>query len=138
MVVLAAAIPVILAIISRLAQAGNSAGKSRVFELRIYTASPGKMEALQSRFRDHSTRFFAKHGMEVIGYWQAASGPNAENTFVYILAFPSKQAQKASWEAMIKDPEWQNVKKESERDGIPLAARIESRFLTPTEFSPMK
>jgi hypothetical protein len=29
--------------------------ENRVFELRIYTAEPGKMEALKARFRDHTT-----------------------------------------------------------------------------------
>src|SRR6187401_62673 len=36
---------------------------NRVFELRTYTAPPGKLEALQTRFRDHTTRLFTKHGM---------------------------------------------------------------------------
>jgi hypothetical protein len=35
----------------------------RVFEIRTYTASPGKLEALAARFRNDTLRVFDKHGM---------------------------------------------------------------------------
>jgi hypothetical protein len=132
------AAPVVLAGIALLAQDKPASGKGRIFELRIYTASPGRMDALLDRFRDHTLRFFTKHGMEVIGFWRASSGENAENTLVYMLAYPSMDARKASWDALQGDPDWQQVKQQSEADGTPLAARIESRFLIPTEYSPMR
>ena len=61
---------------------------NRVFELRTYTAPPGKLEALKTRFRDHTTRLFTKHGMTNIGYWQPIDPPLSENTLTYILAYP--------------------------------------------------
>ena len=39
------------------------------FELRIYHANPGKIDALLTRFRDHTVALFAKHNMESLGYW---------------------------------------------------------------------
>jgi hypothetical protein len=33
---------------------------NRVFELRTYTAQPGKFEAMQTRFRDHIIPLFKK------------------------------------------------------------------------------
>jgi hypothetical protein len=137
LIALLAVVPAVLAGVV-FAQDKKPEGKTRFFELRTYVASPGKMQALHARFRDHTNALFVKHGMDLVGYWQAASGENAENTLIYILAFPSKEAQKASWDAFKADPEWQKAKKESEADGIPLAAKVDSRFITPTDYSPIK
>lgn len=110
----------------------------RVFEMRTYTASPGKIEALHARFRDHTCKLFEKHGMTNIGYWQATSGADAENTLVYILAYPSKEAREASWKAFGADEEWNKVKAESEKDGVKLAAKVVSVFMKPTDYSAIK
>ena len=40
-----------------------------VYELRTYTTNPGKLDALNARFRDHTIRLFQKHGIESVGYW---------------------------------------------------------------------
>jgi hypothetical protein len=40
-----------------------------VFELRIYTCHEGKLDALLTRFRDHTCKLFEKHGMGNVGYW---------------------------------------------------------------------
>ena len=111
---------------------------NRFFELRVYTAAPDRMDKLVGRFRDHTTRIFAKHGMTSVGYWTATSGDNAERTLVYILAYPSREAREASWKAFQADPEWQKVAAESQADGVRLAERIDSRYMVPTDFSPMK
>jgi hypothetical protein len=112
-------------------------GGDRVFEMRTYTAPPGKLEALKARFRNHTTRLFEKHGMTNIGYWIAADPPNSENTIVYILAYPSREAAKKSWADFRADPEWQAVVKESEKDGR-IVAKVDSVFLTPADFSKIK
>ena len=44
---------------------------TRCFDLRTSTAAPGKLDALHARFRDHTNAVFHKHGMTVIGYWEA-------------------------------------------------------------------
>ena len=38
-----------------------------IYELRIYTAMPGKMPALLTRFRDHTCEIFERHGMKNVG-----------------------------------------------------------------------
>ena len=111
---------------------------SRFFELRVYTASPDRMDKLVARFRNHTTRLFEKHGMTNVGYWTAVSGDNAERTLVYILAYPSREAREASWKAFQDDPVWQQVAKESQADGIRLAETVNSRYMVPTDFSPVK
>jgi len=110
----------------------------RVFEMRTYTAAPGKFDALKARFRDHTLKYFEKHGMTNVGYWVPADAPKSENTLVYILAYPSRDAAKKSWAAFRADEGWQQVVKESQKDGSLLANPPESVFLVPADFSPLK
>jgi hypothetical protein len=109
------------------------AADTRCYEMRIYYAAPGKLEALNQRFRDHTCKLFEKHGMANIGYWLPLT--NTENKLVYILAYPSREAREKSWKAFMADPDWQSAAKQSEREGK-LVAKAESIFLTPTDFSP--
>jgi NIPSNAP len=109
----------------------------RVFELRTYTAPDGKLDNLHARFRSHTTRLFQKHGMTNIGYFRPADAPLAQNTLVYVLAYPSREAAKASWDAFRADPEWQKVVEESQRNG-PIVANVQSVFMTAADYSPLK
>ena len=109
----------------------------RFFEMRTYYANPGKIQALHARFRDHTCKLFEKHGMTNIGYWSPTTGENAENTLVYILAYPSEEARKKSWDDFGNDPEWKKAKADSEKDGV-LVARVESKFMKPTDYSTIK
>ena len=110
----------------------------RVFELRTYTAAEGKLDALNARFRDHTNKLFAKHGMEIIGFWTPTEEKQgAKNTLIYILASPSRDAREASWKAFNGDPDWQAARKESEKNGK-LVDKVESVYMKPTDYSPMK
>lgn len=115
------------------AQAQNAA-KLKVYELRTYTTHEGKLPALNARFRDHTLKLFAKHGMENIVY---GTPMDEENKLVYLLAHESRDAAKASFAAFGKDPEWIAARTASEADGK-IVAKVESVFLTPTDYSPMK
>jgi NIPSNAP protein len=110
---------------------------TRVFELRTYTALPGKIDALHARFRDHTLKLFEKHGMTVAGFWKPADEQQAKRQLVYLLAFPSLEAAAQIWNAFQADPEWKTVKAASEKDG-PLVEKIDSVFLKPTDYSPLK
>jgi len=109
----------------------------RVFELRTYTAAPGKLEALQARFRDHTVAIFEKHGMTNVGYWVPTDAPGSENTLVYMLAHESREAAAKSWEAFRNDPAWTAAKEASEVDGR-LVTKVVSVYLEPTDFSALK
>jgi hypothetical protein len=114
------------------------AGSGRVFELRTYTASPGKLDALNARFRDHTIALFRKHGMEVVGFWEPLDKEaGAGEKLVYILAHQSRAAAETSWKSFRSDPEWVRVKADSEKGGS-LTTRIESVFLAATDYSPAK
>jgi hypothetical protein len=109
----------------------------KVYELRTYHASPGKMEALQARFRDHTCKLFKKHGFELIGFWTPTKGEEAKDILVYIVAFPSVEAQKKAWQDFRADPDWIKAKAESEKEGS-LTTKVESKNLTATDFSPLR
>jgi hypothetical protein len=109
----------------------------RVFELRTYTAPDGKLGELHARFRNHTLRIFEKHGMTNVIYLAPMDAPAAQNQLVYLLAHQSRDAAKASWDAFRNDPEWKKVASESQANG-PLTTKVESVFLTATDYSPMK
>jgi hypothetical protein len=111
--------------------------KSQVFELRTYTAADGKLSDLHKRFRDHTLRIFQKHGMTSVGYWTPEDAPLSQNTLVYLLAHPSREAARQNWKEFASDPEWRKVAAESQANG-PLTSKIESVFLDATDYSPMK
>lgn len=115
----------------------QEAKKERFFEMREYVANPGKMEALHKRFRDHTNKLLVKHKMEIVAHWVVASGDQAGQKLVFILAYPSKEEREKAWEAFQKDPDWQKAKADSEKDG-PLVAKAVVTFMTPTDYSPVK
>jgi hypothetical protein len=118
------------------------AAAPRVFELRTYTASAGNLGNLHARFRDHTLKLFAKHGLTSFGYWTLAEGQaGADNTLIYLLAHPSREAANAAFTAFGADPEWQAAKKASEdKAGGSLTAPggVKSVFLKATDYSPIK
>ncbi|MEY4034027.1 MAG: hypothetical protein RIR91_1453 [Verrucomicrobiota bacterium] len=105
---------------------------TRLFEMRVYYAKPGKLDALNARFRDHTLKLFAKHGMTSLGYFVPVD--NKENKLVYFLAFPDRAAHDAAWKAFQADPDWKAAAKESEKDGK-LIDHIENAFLSATDYS---
>ena len=113
------------------------AAANRVFEFRTYTAMPGKFEALKSRFRDHTIKSFQNNGITSIGYFIPQDAPLSENTIMYLLAYPSRDAAKASWAKFNADPEWVKAKTESEKDGK-LVEKVVSVFADPADFSQIK
>ncbi len=99
------------------------------FELRTYTANDGKLDALVSRFRDHTVSLFERHGMSSIGYWIPV---DQADTIVYLLKHDGDPED--NWDAFRADEDWLAVKTTSEAEG-PLTAKIVSVFMQPTDFS---
>lgn len=101
-----------------------------IYELREYVSAPGKMPALQARFANHTLGLFQRHGLEVFGFWR---DPNDENRLVYMLRFADEDTLKTAWAAFQNDPEWRQVRADSEKDG-PVVAEIHSRILHPEPY----
>ena len=115
----------------------TSAQDQKVFELRTYQATPGNLDNLHARFRDHTIRIFRKHGMEIVGFWSPTSEEEKDDILVYLLAHDSQEAANASWRAFGSDPEWERVAEESNRNGQILAG-VERKYMVSTDYSPMK
>jgi hypothetical protein len=115
----------------------HAQSSARVYELRTYTAAPGKFDALNTRFRDHTVRLFAKHGVKDITYLTPTEGPLMGNTIVYVIPHASRDAAKAFWAAFLADPEWVKAKAASEVNG-PLTTKVEALWLKATDYSAMK
>jgi len=109
------------------------AADARCYELRTYYAAPGKLDALNARFRNHTMQIFEKHGMKNIGYWMPIDNP--DNKLIYVLEHPSREMADKAWKEFGADAEWQKVAKESEANGR-LVTKVERRFMTATDYSP--
>jgi hypothetical protein len=115
-------------------QDAQAQASTRVFEMRTYTTHEGKLDDLQARFRNHTTKFFEKHGMTNIGYLVPRAQPN---TLVYVLAYPSKDAAIKAWDGFRKDDSWIAARTASEATG-PIVVKVQSVFMDPTNFSAIR
>jgi len=98
------------------AQEGTAPG---FFELRVYTTVPGKQAALAKRFIESTAKVYARHGITNVGYWipqqtDAELGITAENTFIYIRGYPSKEERDKRLKAAHDDPEFHKIVVEQE------------------------
>jgi NIPSNAP len=110
-----------------------------LYEMRIYTAAPGKLAALDARFRDHTIGLFQKHGMTPIGFFHVYTAPGApaDDRLFYIMGYKDRAARDESWRAFAQDPEWQKVYNESQKDGsLTTQGGIQNIFLNSAEYSP--
>jgi hypothetical protein len=101
---------------------------------RIYHTVPGKLPALESRFRDIYSKLLAKHDLQVVGYWVPEGAADWDNTFVYLVAHSSREEAKKNWDAMLADPEVQEAIKSEEANK--LVEKIDRTYMRPTDFSP--
>jgi len=124
-------------------QFNPAAGRDpRLFELRTYTATPGKLGDLHERFRRHTCDLFAQHGMENVAYWvPMPDQKGAADTLIYIVAHRNPDAAKASWDGFRKDPDWVAARKASEEKAggsLTIKDGVKSVFMKPTDYSPTK
>jgi hypothetical protein len=120
------------------ARGGAPVAPHRVFELRTYHTNDGKLADLHKRFRDHTCELLKRHGAELIGFWTPLDEKDGKGSkLVYLVAFPSRDAAKKTWEVFGKDPEWRKVYEESHKNGV-LVKKVESVYLEPTDYSEMK
>jgi NIPSNAP len=77
-----------------------------------------------------------KHDLNVVGYWVPGDSPAWDNTFIFILAHPSREEAKKNWDAMRADPAFQEMMKSEQADK--LVEKVDSADMHATDFSPMK
>lgn len=122
--------------------AGYSVGQeqkvnTRLYELRTYTALPGRLPALNKRFAEHTLKLFEKHGMKNEMYWIPTDPAKKENTLIYVVSHASQEAADASWKAFQADPEWKKARDASEADGK-IVEKVERVYMTLADYSPGK
>lgn len=106
-----------------------------LYELRVYEVVPGRMAALNSRFRDVTLRMFERHGVKPVAFWEDQIGTS--NRLTYILAWENLAQRERDWNAFASDPEWLAARARSEEDG-PIVARVISTIMKPTDYSPLQ
>jgi hypothetical protein len=102
-----------------------------LYELRVYDVNPGKMKAIQDRFRDHVIQLFMKHGMKVTHFWEDSD--EANNCLYYVVEHANMEMRNLNYDRFRNDPEWIEVKRISELDG-PLVNKQESIFMKDVSF----
>jgi hypothetical protein len=84
------------------------------YELRVYTALPGKRDALAARFANRTAAIYARHGITNVGYFiplesDPELGISAQNTLIYMRGYPSKEERDKRLKAAHDDPEFAEV-----------------------------
>src|ERR1700739_3143849 len=106
------------------------------YELRVYTALPGKRDALAERFASRTAAIFARHGITNVGYWipqqsDPELGVSAENTFIYVRGYPSKEERDKRLKAVRDDPEFVHVvTKQEENPDTKLVQKVHNIDMT--------
>ena len=111
--------------------------QNRVFEIRTYTIAQ-KWDVYMPFFTGTTMELFRKHGFEPVGFWIPQDPPGSENTLIYILAFPDRETANKKWEAFFNDPKWKQDRAAFIAKYGKITDKIESRFVSPTDFSPLK
>jgi NIPSNAP len=115
------------------------ADSNRVFELMVYHTMPGKVPVLESVFRDVS-KLQAKHDLNAVGYWVPDDDPAWANTFIYLVAHPSRDEAKKNWAALHADPEFPPYRKQAAQviEKVGDEYKVDEVFMHPTDFSGIK
>ncbi len=107
-----------------------------LYELRTYTAMPGRLPDLHRRFADITLGFFKKYGIQMVGFWTHEIGGPSDQ-IIYILAYESLADREKKWGAFLADPERAAKFAETEKNG-PLVRRLTAQMLRPTAYSPLQ
>jgi hypothetical protein len=113
-----------------------ASGGDRVFELRVYHVLPGRMPALEARFRDTTSKLLAKHGLKVLGFWIAQDAVAADDRFIFLVAHHNRSEAKKNWDAMRADPAFQGIVRLEQADKT--VNKVDSAYMDPADFSPIK
>jgi hypothetical protein len=96
-----------------------------VCELRHYTASPGRGEAMVSRFLTDTLSILGRLDVDVIGTWLVEGEPDQ---MVYMVRWQNREHMIETWKEFSADAQWKAVKERTETDG-PLVGSIVSTVM---------
>jgi hypothetical protein len=106
----------------------------RLYDFRVFQASPGRLDALQARIRDHQIPLLEQHGVFTQGVFVPA-GENP-NQLMYLLTAAEESVPLAKgWADFQEDPKWLEVLAETDKNGKLVAHEGYQRLRT-THWSP--
>jgi len=116
----------------------GTATMDKAFELRVYHTHPGRMPALEKRFKDHTIKLLEKHNMKLVGFWKPVPAPEGGDTvLVYLVEHKNRQEADKSWDNFRKDTDWQKARAEREKDG-PIVKKVDVQWWGATPYSAIR
>lgn len=103
-----------------------------IYELRIYTMFPKKLDAINDRFSNHTLTIFNRLDMKVLDFWESLEEQEQPKLY-YIMEFENMDDRKLKWELFTNDSEWREVRSKSEEAG-PIVEKVESIFMKRSEY----
>lgn len=107
-----------------------------IYEMRVYRCVPGRLPNLLKRFETITLKIWERHGIRQAGFWTTLVG-ESNMDLTYLLAWESMADRETKWTAFQADPEWNEKRAETEKDGA-IVANIVNQFLQPTGFSSVR
>jgi len=104
-----------------------------LYEVREYVVTPGRLESLITRFKEHALPLFVKHQMDLVQIGVTSVGDHSFNEVVYTLRFTDVADMERKWGAFVHDPEWIAAFRASEADG-PLVQSMRRRLVDASSF----
>jgi hypothetical protein len=101
-----------------------------IYELRIYTLLPERLDAINDRFSTYTLTIFHRLDMKVVDFWESLEH---QPKLYYTMEFESMEDRNAKWKLFAKDPEWIDVRNKSEESG-PIVEKVESIFLKRSDY----
>lgn len=115
---------------------------SHMYEMRVYTAAPGRLNDVHALFRSAGAELLARHGMQrifvgTVVQGAASDGERAPDMLIDILVHANRQTAKQAWAALQADAAWQAAWSAAERSGPLLIGAPVSTFMNLADFSPV-
>ncbi|WP_274651311.1 NIPSNAP family protein [Paenibacillus humicola] len=101
-----------------------------IYELRIYHILPGRWEAINDRFKNHTLSIFNRLGMKVVDFWESMED---KPKLYYVMEYESMEARDRQWETFRDDPEWIEARTKSEEDGK-IVEKVDVIFMKRAEY----
>ena len=85
----------VITLVSAYSAAAAQRAAAPVFEVRTYTAHPGRLQDMHETFRSYWTKtIFPKHGMTSVIYLAPIDTPHVTNKLIYVLQHQSREGGK--------------------------------------------
>ncbi|MDX3911539.1 MAG: NIPSNAP family protein [Sphingobium sp.] len=86
-----------------------------IYEVRLYTIVPGRLDVALERFEHHLPALFADHGINNVGRWIVTAGPSGP-MFVYMMAYATLADRETQWALFYSDPRWPQIRLQTQGD----------------------